>query len=143
ARALLISRASCTSGCVSRPRPGCADSNGPCGTWVTTISRSDCGRTWPILSAVCLVRHHQPWSARLRSPASCIESRAGAPGAGRRAMKLLSPAAARQVEAEHYGPGEYDDFKRWTSYWHQIHTIRRCRPRTVLEVGVGSGVLTW
>jgi hypothetical protein len=48
-----------------------------------------------------------------------------------------------QVEASHYSPHEYDDFKRWTSYWHQIQTIRRCAPRKVLEVGVGSGVLSW
>jgi SAM-dependent methyltransferase len=52
-------------------------------------------------------------------------------------------AAAPQVDAAHYALGAYDDFKRWTSYWHQIQTIRRCRPRTVLEVGVGSGVLSW
>jgi hypothetical protein len=51
--------------------------------------------------------------------------------------------AMPQVDATHYALGEYDDFKRWTSYWHQIQTIRRCRPRNVLEIGVGSGVLTW
>jgi cyclopropane fatty-acyl-phospholipid synthase-like methyltransferase len=48
-----------------------------------------------------------------------------------------------QVPPSHYAPGEYDDFKRWSSYWHQIQTIRRCRPKRVLEIGVGSGVLTW
>jgi len=52
-------------------------------------------------------------------------------------------ATLLQVEASHYTPEEYDDFKRWTSYWHQIQTIRRCRPRKVLEIGVGSGVLSW
>lgn len=48
-----------------------------------------------------------------------------------------------QVPPSHYSPADYDDFKRWSSYWHQIQTIRRCQPRRVLEIGVGSGVLTW
>jgi SAM-dependent methyltransferase len=58
-------------------------------------------------------------------------------------MKTAVNAAVPQVDAQHYALGEYDDFKRWTSYWHQIQTIRRCRPRRVLEIGVGSGVLSW
>ena len=48
-----------------------------------------------------------------------------------------------QVSPSHYSPAAYDDFKRLSSYWHQIQTIRRCQPRRVLEIGVGSGVLTW
>lgn len=52
-------------------------------------------------------------------------------------------ASQLQVDASHYEPAEYDDFKRWTSYWHQIQTIRRCAPRNVLEIGVGSGLLSW
>ena len=51
--------------------------------------------------------------------------------------------ASPQVPTSHYAPAGYDDFKRWTSYWHQIQTIRRCQPKSVLEVGVGSGLLTW
>jgi hypothetical protein len=45
-----------------------------------------------------------------------------------------------QVEPEHYDFERYDDAERWMSYWHQIRAVLAVRPRTVLEIGPGSGV---
>ncbi len=51
--------------------------------------------------------------------------------------------SAVQVAPEHYGPESYDELHRWISYWYQIQAITRARPRRVLEVGSGSGLLRW
>lgn len=45
-----------------------------------------------------------------------------------------------QVAPEHYDFERYDDAERWMSYWHQLRAILAVRPRTVLEIGPGSGV---
>jgi 2-polyprenyl-3-methyl-5-hydroxy-6-metoxy-1,4-benzoquinol methylase len=45
-----------------------------------------------------------------------------------------------QVDPEHYDFERYDDAERWMSYWHQIRAVLSVRPKTVLEVGPGSGV---
>jgi 2-polyprenyl-3-methyl-5-hydroxy-6-metoxy-1,4-benzoquinol methylase len=45
-----------------------------------------------------------------------------------------------QVAPEHYDFERYDDAERWMSYWHQIRVVLAVRPRTVLEIGPGSGV---
>jgi hypothetical protein len=47
-----------------------------------------------------------------------------------------------QVPDDHYRPANYDELHRWTSYWYQIQSIVRTGARTVLEIGVGSGVLS-
>jgi 2-polyprenyl-3-methyl-5-hydroxy-6-metoxy-1,4-benzoquinol methylase len=47
---------------------------------------------------------------------------------------------AVQVAPEHYDFERYDDRERWMSYWHQIRAVLAVRPRTVLEIGPGSGV---
>jgi 2-polyprenyl-3-methyl-5-hydroxy-6-metoxy-1,4-benzoquinol methylase len=47
---------------------------------------------------------------------------------------------AVQVAPEHYDFERYDDAERWMSYWHQIRAVLAVRPKTVLEVGPGSGV---
>lgn len=47
-----------------------------------------------------------------------------------------------QVGPDHYAAGSYDEWHRWVSYWHQIQAVRRTSARTVLEVGVGTGVLS-
>ena len=47
-----------------------------------------------------------------------------------------------QVASGHYGPANYDELHRWLSYWHQIQSVASCRAQNVLEVGVGSGVLS-
>ncbi len=45
-----------------------------------------------------------------------------------------------QVAPQHYDFERYDDRERWMSYWHQIRAVLGVRPRTVLEIGPGSGV---
>ena len=45
-----------------------------------------------------------------------------------------------QVAPEHYDFERYEDRERWMSYWHQIRAVLAVRPRTVLEIGPGSGV---
>src|SRR5277367_6465027 len=47
---------------------------------------------------------------------------------------------AAQVAPEHYDFERYDDAERWMSYWHQIRAVLAVRPKTVLEIGPGSGV---
>ncbi|HYU16703.1 MAG TPA: methyltransferase domain-containing protein [Candidatus Acidoferrum sp.] len=51
----------------------------------------------------------------------------------------LGPAV--QVAPEHYDFERYDDLERWISYWYQIRAVMRLRPRTVLEIGSGTGVV--
>ena len=55
-----------------------------------------------------------------------------------------SPAAPPQVQVsqDHYQTSRYDELHRWISYWYQIQAVSRHRPRNVLEIGVGSGVLS-
>ena len=50
------------------------------------------------------------------------------------------PAREVQVAPEHYDFERYDDAERWMSYWHQIRVVLAVRPKTVLEIGPGSGV---
>ncbi len=45
-----------------------------------------------------------------------------------------------QVAPEHYDFERYDDRERWMSYWHQIRVVLARKPRSVLEIGPGSGV---
>jgi 2-polyprenyl-3-methyl-5-hydroxy-6-metoxy-1,4-benzoquinol methylase len=47
-----------------------------------------------------------------------------------------------QVAPEHYDFERYDDAERWMSYWHQLRAVLAVRPRTVLEIGPGSGVFS-
>jgi len=47
-----------------------------------------------------------------------------------------------QVAPEHYDFERYDDRERWMSYWHQIRAVLAVKPRTVLEIGPGSGVFS-
>jgi len=46
----------------------------------------------------------------------------------------------RQVDRSNYLHG-YDTAERFVSYFHQIEMVRRCQPRSVLEVGSGIGVV--
>ncbi len=46
-----------------------------------------------------------------------------------------------QVDRSHYAGGAYRSGERWISYYHQIELVRALRPSTLLEVGVGEGVV--
>jgi 2-polyprenyl-3-methyl-5-hydroxy-6-metoxy-1,4-benzoquinol methylase len=50
------------------------------------------------------------------------------------------PERPVQVPPEHYDFERYDDRERWMSYWHQLRAVLAVRPRSVLEIGPGSGV---
>lgn len=47
---------------------------------------------------------------------------------------------AVQVAPEHYDFERYEELERWISYWYQIRAVLAVKPRTVLEIGPGSGV---
>jgi ubiquinone/menaquinone biosynthesis C-methylase UbiE len=46
-----------------------------------------------------------------------------------------------QVASGHYERASYRSQDRWDSYWHQLDLIREVNPKTVLEVGLGEGVV--
>jgi len=56
--------------------------------------------------------------------------------------RAISQSFAVQVPTGHYRPAEYDELHRWVSYWYQIQSVLRTRAHSVLEIGVGSGVLS-
>src|SRR5579859_1169288 len=39
--------------------------------------------------------------------------------------------------------GHYQTEERWTSYWYQIETVMALAPKTVLEIGKGSGITSF
>lgn len=45
-----------------------------------------------------------------------------------------------QTDPRHYDFGRYVDIRRWASYWHQVQETMSLRPRSVLEIGVGTGL---
>lgn len=46
-----------------------------------------------------------------------------------------------QIGKQHYEKGAYRAQDRWNSYWHQMDIVARTGVRTLLEVGVGEGVV--
>lgn len=38
---------------------------------------------------------------------------------------------------------EYNSERRWMSYWYQINEISKLKPKNVLEIGIGNGLVTW
>lgn len=46
-----------------------------------------------------------------------------------------------QVPSEHYDFLRYVDKRRWTSFYHQIQEIFAFKCQSILEVGVGTGIL--
>lgn len=47
----------------------------------------------------------------------------------------------KQVDKDHYEYARYMDKRRWSSAWHQIDEILKLKPKDVLEVGPGAGIL--
>lgn len=45
------------------------------------------------------------------------------------------------MESGKYDFENYCGQERWASYWHQIDEILKCKPETVLEIGVGDKVV--
>src|SRR5581483_5346823 len=46
-----------------------------------------------------------------------------------------------QVSSAHYSGKAYSSLERWDSYYHQLALARSVSPQSVLEVGVGQGVV--
>ena len=46
-----------------------------------------------------------------------------------------------QVERDHYFRDSYFTHDRWASYWYQIFRIKQLRIHSVLEIGVGNGIV--
>ena len=47
-----------------------------------------------------------------------------------------------QVTLDHYKPEQYEELHRWISYWYQIQSIIRSGAKSVLEIGLGTGIVT-
>ncbi|MCK5320163.1 class I SAM-dependent methyltransferase [Candidatus Parcubacteria bacterium] len=47
----------------------------------------------------------------------------------------------KQVNRLAYNFQKYCAIEKWCSYWHQINEIIKCKPTSVLEVGVGDGTV--
>ncbi len=47
----------------------------------------------------------------------------------------------KQVDKGAYQFGKYTDFNRWSSYFYQIEQVLKTKPKSVLEIGEGEGVL--
>lgn len=46
-----------------------------------------------------------------------------------------------QVDIDHYRFQTYMSLAHWGSYWKQLDLVLRCKPRRVLVVGIGDGVV--
>lgn len=46
-----------------------------------------------------------------------------------------------QVDKTHYRGHSYSSQERWNSYWHQLSLVQKSGARSILEVGVGEGVV--
>ena len=47
----------------------------------------------------------------------------------------------QQVDKSHYEGAAYRSGERWSSYWHQLALVYAAAPKTLLEVGVGQGIV--
>jgi len=76
------------------------------------------------------------WQLSLGVPGPATDHR-GAPGTRTESDEHLAP----QVDPDHYFRPEYDNKGRFISYWHQINEVLSSRADSVLEVGVGGGLV--
>ena len=44
---------------------------------------------------------------------------------------------------KNYFERQYNDGERWMSYFYQIDEILKLKPKNVLEIGVGNGLVSW
>lgn len=54
---------------------------------------------------------------------------------------ILSMEYSTQVPKEQYFRPSYLTHERWNSFWYQIHIVRSLKVSTVLEIGVGNGIV--
>ena len=47
-----------------------------------------------------------------------------------------------QIEPSHYFKPSYDTKKRFISYWHQITELIQLKPSSILEIGIGNGLVS-
>ena len=47
-----------------------------------------------------------------------------------------------QTKPEHYLSKSYDEKGRFCSYWHQINELRELEPDSILEIGIGNGMVS-
>jgi len=47
-----------------------------------------------------------------------------------------------QVKPNHYFALSYDSKERFISYWHQINELTRLKPSSILEIGIGNGLVS-
>jgi ubiquinone/menaquinone biosynthesis C-methylase UbiE len=48
----------------------------------------------------------------------------------------------KQVDKNFYNFEKYCDIERWSNFWYQLYEILECKPRSILEIGVGSKVIS-
>lgn len=56
-------------------------------------------------------------------------------------MELTNGLSQKQVETTHYEFTKYVTKERWNSFYYQIKEILSIKPNSLLEIGVGSGIL--
>jgi SAM-dependent methyltransferase len=47
-----------------------------------------------------------------------------------------------QVKPNHYFEPSYDSKERFVSYWHQINELTQLKPNSILEIGIGNGLVS-
>lgn len=47
-----------------------------------------------------------------------------------------------QVDSKHYEGTAYRSLERWVSYWHQLDLVQKTDAASVLEIGMGAGIVT-
>jgi len=54
---------------------------------------------------------------------------------------MKKSSAPKQPKAKYYSTDSYENFNLWVDFWYQLSYIKQTRPRSILEVGKGSGTL--